>query len=178
MRTCRSYRSLFNRSRRASWSSWPAGQVLVWVPGVEERLLPGPWSQCWLVAGWQPPGEVARGAVAPGLPAPGLLLPAGSQCSVAGEEAAMAGGPGGQGAGGGGQDCPIPAPAIPHPKASSFCAPSPGGGGGLQAVLPVWLQPAPPPGHLMQAAAALLRELTVAGLLPLPPPGSGRLLAP
>ena len=29
-----------------------SGQVLVWVPGQEERLLPGPGSQCWLVAGW------------------------------------------------------------------------------------------------------------------------------
>ena len=121
-------------------------------------------------------GQVAEPST--GLPAPGLLLPAGSQYSVAGEEGAMAGGPGGQGAGEGVQDCPIPAPVIPHHKAPSFCAPSPGGGGGLQAVLPVWLQPTLPPGHLMQAAAALLRELTVAGLLPLPPPGSGRLLAP
>ena len=28
-----------------------SGQALVWVPGQEERLLPGPGSQCWLVAG-------------------------------------------------------------------------------------------------------------------------------
>ena len=54
---------------------------------------------------------------------------------------------------------------------------SPGGGGGLQAVLPVWLQPGPPPGHLMQAAAALLRDMPVAGLLPLPQPGGFQLPA-
>ena len=57
------------------------------------------------------------------------------------------------------------------PGPSWLVLPSPGGGGGLQAVLPVWLQPGPPPGHLMQAAAALLRDMPVAGLLPLPQPG-------
>ena len=34
------------------------------------------------------------------------------------------------------------------PGPSWLVLPSPGGGGGLQAVLPVWLQPGPPPGHL------------------------------
>ena len=28
-----------------------SGQVLVWVPGQEERLLPGPGSHCWLMSG-------------------------------------------------------------------------------------------------------------------------------
>ena len=48
-----------------------------------------------------------------------------------------------------------------------WCAPPPGGGRNLQAVLPVWLWPAPTAGHhLLQAAAALYRDQPAGGLLP------------
>ena len=96
-----------NRSRRALGSSglaglWPVAGLGAMSGGeaaarAREPVLAGgwlPWLQEGSVPQPQPPAGVARGAVAPGLPAPGLLLPAGSQCSVTGEQAGMAGGPG------------------------------------------------------------------------------------
>ena len=97
-----------NRSRRAPGSSglaglWPVAGLGAMSGGeaaarAREPVLAGgwlPWLQEGSVPQPQPPAGVARGAVAPGLPAPGPLPPAGSQYSVAGEQAGMAGGPGG-----------------------------------------------------------------------------------
>lgn len=62
----------------------------------------------------------------------------------------------------------FPYSCTPPPKTLRYGAPPPPGGGrNLQAVLPVWLWPAPTAGHhLLQAAAALYRDQPAGGLLP------------